>query len=83
MEKEDILQCLTDARCTDKAAEKIMGLLEKDNPKAAMQLMQTQRRALLDQLHDQQKCIDCLDYLTYQMNQEEKGERIRKGTKNE
>lgn len=72
MTKEDILQCLVDSGCGKESSGKIMRLLEENNAQGAMRLLKVQRRELLDNLHEQQKYIDCLDFLTYQMNKEKK-----------
>lgn len=67
MSREDILQCLMDSGCDEITAGKVMNKLEDEDTKGAMKLLGSQRKDLLDGVHEKQKCIDCLDYLTWQM----------------
>ena len=71
MTSEDTMQCLTDSGCDRQVAGTIIKHLEQGNAKGAMELLQIQRRKLLSRLHKQQKNIDCLDYLIYQIGREE------------
>ena len=39
----------------------------QNTPEEQMRLLKEQRRKLLDQLHDSQRHLDCMDYLCYQI----------------
>lgn len=73
--QESMVQSLKDAGC-DKA--EITHFLEcrKGNKKQQeLILLRKHRSLLLDKLHESQRQIDCLDYLIYQLQREEKGEK--------
>lgn len=60
----DMVKCY----CELEAQQKGMPLIRKDQ----IRLLQGQRRALLNQLHDSQKKIDCLDFLLYKLKKQKK-----------
>lgn len=62
-----VLQNLKDAGCTDEMVEKFMALQDSDDEEQQIQLLSGHRRYLLEKLHRDEKRIDCLDYLLYQM----------------
>lgn len=63
-----VRQNLIDAGCD----AELIAALEAcfDNPKQRDRLLAKHRRALLDQIHKEEKQISCLDYLVYTMNKE-------------
>ena len=65
-----ILQNLKDAGCDNQFIETFFQLKEENNKKRLLGLLARHRTVLLDNLHDFQKKIDCLDYLVYQINQQ-------------
>lgn len=65
-----IIQNLIDAGCKEDFIAKFMEDLRKDNISKDLKLLQAHRRLLLDNLHKEQKRIDCLDYLVYRMTKE-------------
>ena len=62
-----VLQNLKDAGCTDEMIEKFMALQDSDDEEQQIQLLSGHRKDLLEKLHREEKRIDCLDYLIYQM----------------
>ncbi len=62
-----IVQNLIDAGCEKDFIAEFMEALRKENISKDLKLLQTHRRSLLDNLHKEQKRIDCLDYLVYVM----------------
>ena len=62
-----VLQNLKDAGCTDEMIEKFMALQDSDDEEQQIQLLSGHRKHLLEKLHREEKRIDCLDYLIYQM----------------
>ena len=65
--KEKIIQNLKDANCRDEQIYKFMTELEKGNTRAALNVLAQHRNELLTNFHKTKYCIDCLDYLVYQI----------------
>ncbi len=65
-----IVQNLIDAGCGQELIAEFMDDLRKDNISKDLKLLEAHRRILLDNLHKEQKRIDCLDYLVYKMTKE-------------
>lgn len=63
-----IIQNLKDAGCDTEAIENFMSDLQKGDEKSSLKRLNIHRKKLLESLHKEQKCIDCLDYLVYQMS---------------
>lgn len=66
---EDIIQNLKDAGCDSETIENFMADLQKGKKANGLKRLAVHRKNLLDSLHREQKCIDCLDYLVYQMKE--------------
>lgn len=62
-----VLQNLKDAGCTDEMVEKFMALQDSEDEEQQIRLLSDHRKHLLEKLHKDEKRIDCLDYLIYQM----------------
>lgn len=60
-------QALSDAGCGDALMSRCCECYEQGEYKELEQLLKTQRAALLEKVHEGQKQIDCLDYLTYSL----------------
>lgn len=67
-----IIQNLRDAGCDKETIEKFMFGLHNGDAKSGLKCLAVHRKKLLDSLHREQKCIDCLDYLIYQMSETHK-----------
>ena len=67
---KEIKQNLIDAGCTPSVIEKFFSYMEKNEKENQMILLEEQRRKLLDDVHDGEKKIFCLDYLMYQMQKQ-------------
>lgn len=76
--EEDVIQNLKDAGCDRKTIESFMKCMNQDDVSGQLRLMKEQRRCLLNKVHrakllsenefcPEEKMIDCLDYLVYQM----------------
>ncbi len=63
---------LADAGCSPELIERFMALVERGDEEEGLTLLAKHRKHLLDRCHAEQKRIDCLDYLVYQM---QKGKR--------
>ncbi len=71
--EEEMIQNMKDAGCDDACIQEFMKGYRQGEQKKCELLLSRYRRELLDQLHREQKKIDCLDYLSYQMKRNRKG----------
>ena len=69
---ESIIQNLKDAGCDSETIENFMADLQKGKEANGLKRSAVHRKNLLDSLHREQKCIDCLDYFVYQMKEAKK-----------
>lgn len=58
---------LIDAGCDGKTVKQFMELEKAGEQQEQLKLLEKHRSILLDQVHKNEKQIDCLDYLLYQM----------------
>lgn len=72
-----VIQNLKDAGCTDEMVEKFMALQDNEGEEQQLRLLSVHRKHLLEKLHRDERRIDCLDYLIYQM--EKKKSNCRQG----
>lgn len=63
--KAPLIQNLEDAGCSQDFIKDF--LKQQGNKTAQINLLSKQRKLLLEKMHIQQKRIDCLDYLIYQI----------------
>ena len=62
-----LIQNLKDAGCDTQTIENFMSDLHKGKEESSLKQLAIHRKKLLDSIHKEQKQIDCLDYLVYQM----------------
>lgn len=62
-----VVQNLEDAGCDGDTVKQFMELVEAGEEKAQLKLLEKHRSVLLDKLHINERQIDCLDYLIFQM----------------
>lgn len=71
-----IRQNLLDAGCDQQTTDSCMACFQEGNMAKMLPALAKHRRVLLEALHQEQKRIDCLDYLVYTIERnEKKGER--------
>ena len=69
--REDaIIQNLRDAGCGEDMIAVFMGDLHAGKMTEGLKQLSAHRRTLLAHLHKEQKQIDCLDYLVYQLEKQ-------------
>ncbi len=68
--KESVIQNLEDAGCSNDMIEEYISDLENGKTVLGEILLTQHRRNLLENLHKEQKKIDCLDYLLYMMKKQ-------------
>lgn len=75
---ESLIQNLKDADCTPNMIELCMRYYKQDNASEQLwRVLSKQRYLLLDNVHDSQRKLDCLDYLIYQLKKsDDKGETL-------
>lgn len=71
--EETLIQNLRDAGCNEEKIAACVDCVRTGRETECFQLLRKHRSGLLDIVHEEQKKIDCLDYLLYQMKRE-KGE---------
>ena len=67
---QSLLQSLKDAGCDQKTVEEFLSLRQAGNKAKQLKLLAVHRKQLLDKVHQEEKRIDCLDYLVYQIGKE-------------
>lgn len=70
MNSEAIIQNLKDSGCGENMIETFVNNFNDKKFSDGLKLLEAHRRVLLDELHKEQKQIDCLDYLVYKMRKE-------------
>ena len=72
-DKQAILrENLKDAGCDPDMIRRCEVLVQSEKQGELMQVLSLHRRALLDVVHKNERRIDCLDYLIYQIEKQEK-----------
>ena len=66
-----VLQNLIDAGCNSALAEECAQLILDGNTQSVLNILGKHRKYLLDEVHTNQKRIDCLDYLIYNIGKSE------------
>lgn len=69
-----ILSNLKDAGCDEVTIETYFQLQKAGKCQESFRLLSLHRASLLDQVHVNQRRIDCLDYLVYKIRKEQKQE---------
>ena len=65
--KEAVIQNLEDAGCASDIIECCMTCMEQGKKKELLKCLDEHRKTLLHKVHEEEKHIDCLDYLVYQI----------------
>ena len=68
---EKLTQNLIDAGCSQTEIRSFLTLIKGGHIKQALDLLAVHRQALLDEFHRSKSCIDCLDYLVFQLEKEQ------------
>lgn len=68
--EEAIIQNLKDSGCGAETIEAFVEDLHREKYSEGLKLLAAHRRSLLDELHKEQKRLDCLDYLVYRIEKE-------------
>lgn len=68
--KEILRENLIDAGCTPEVVQECMTLAQQQESAALLRVLSRHRKSLLDTVHQNEKRIDCLDYLVYQLKKQ-------------
>lgn len=71
--EDDVIQNLKDAGCTNKQIQEIMELYKSGKKDIVCKALESHRKCVVDNVHKNEKQIDCIDYFIYQMKKENKG----------
>lgn len=66
-----IIQNLKDAGCDEQCISDIMAAWENGRTEQVLRLLSSHRAELLNRFHKSKNCIDCLDYLVFQIEKEQ------------
>lgn len=72
MTKESLKQCLSECGCCCKTADSVIEKIESSDRKGARKILEQKRKEALESLHQEQQKIDRIDFLSWQMDKEEK-----------
>lgn len=62
-----VIRNLNDAGCDAHTKEKFLEFYFSEKKEDGLRLLQRHRRALLDELHNNQKKIDCIDFFIFKL----------------
>ena len=65
--EDALIQNLRDAGCDEEKTAACLSCMKSNRETECLRLLKKHRSGLLDTVHEEQKKIDCLDYLLYQM----------------
>ncbi len=65
--KEAVVQNLRDAGCSPDIIRCFMEYFDRGNWKDQLGLLEEHRKNILRKVHEEERQIDCLDYLVYQI----------------
>ena len=66
--KEAVIQNLKDAGCSQDTIECCIDCLDCGEKAELLKRLENHRKSILCRVHEEEKQIDCLDYLVYQIN---------------
>ncbi len=66
--REAVIQNLEDAGCTQDIIECCIACMEQGKKNELLKRLEEHRKDLLHKVHEEEKHIDCLDYLVYQIS---------------
>lgn len=63
----NVIQNLQDAGCKEEIVSLFLNYFNQGKVKDALKILQVYRKSILEDLHSNQRQIDCLDYFIYQI----------------
>lgn len=71
--EDEVIQNLKDAGCGQEIIACFMKCMARNDLSGQLGLMKEHRQFLLDKVHEEEKRIDCLDYLVYRIDHSRTG----------
>ncbi len=68
---EDITQNLRDAGCAEDFIKRFLACLTHGTPVEQERMLERERHCILEKIHDEQKKLDCFDYLRYALKRKQ------------
>ncbi len=65
--RDAVVQNLKDAGCAQEVIDCCLAFMEQGKTAELLKRLEEHRRGLLGKVHEEEKQIDCLDYLVYQI----------------
>lgn len=72
-DEEKIIKNMKDAGCNDACIQEFLKKYESGSKKQWDRVLSQHRKELLDRMHEEQRKIDCLDYLSFRLASENTG----------
>ncbi len=72
MQKERMIRNMEDAGCGEDLIQRFLHCYHTGDIKGGLRILSSHRQVLLDAIHKEEKEIDCLDYLVWQIEKEQK-----------
>lgn len=70
---QPVIRNLKDAGCSRRDIEQFLALDQAGRTQEQLALLALHRQKLLDKVHAEEKRINCLDYLVYQLRKQQTG----------
>lgn len=81
MVREDVLQLLREAECSEEFTQQFAAAIDQESIASQLRLLRTQRCRQLERVHNEERKLDQLDYLRYQLEKQLPGGTTRKGAR--
>lgn len=65
--EEAVIQNMKDAGCSQDTIKSCLAYIAQGNKKELLNLLNEHRESILSKVHEEEKQIDCLDYLVFQI----------------
>lgn len=70
MNEKEIKECLIAAGCDDSKADELLSLISNNKCNEAIKKLEQDRECILDNVHNEEQCINCIDYLIHKLKQQ-------------
>lgn len=70
MNEKEIKECLIAAGCDDSKADELLSLIADSKSIEAIKILEQDRECILDNVHNEEQCINCIDYLVHKLKKQ-------------
>lgn len=67
MNEQEIKDCLIAAGCNDSKADELLSLIAGSKSIEAIKILEQDRECILNNVHSEEQCINCIDYLVHKL----------------